>query len=135
MKKFNIYNNLPDNLGNFKDDRGTITDIFYNMNLNHVAIIDSVPLAERGNHYHAKSVQHMFIISGSLQYWYKNESMQESRFELCLPGDVITSDKNEIHALKIGDKGCLFMAFTEGLRGGQDYESDTFRVDNIMRVV
>ena len=75
MKKFNIYNNLPDNLGNFKDDRGTITDIFYNMNLNHVAIIDSVPLAERGNHYHAKSVQHMFIISGSLQYWYKNESI------------------------------------------------------------
>jgi mannose-6-phosphate isomerase-like protein (cupin superfamily) len=135
MKKFNIYVNLPDNLGSFKDHRGSITDIFYNMNLNHVAIIDSVPLAERGNHYHAKSIQHMFIISGSLEYWYKTEAMQESRYELCLPGDVITSDKNEIHALRIGGNGCLFMAFTEGLRGGQDYESDTFRVDNIMRIV
>jgi len=133
MNKFNIYDNLPNNLGNFKDHRGTITDIFYNTSLNHVAIIDSVPFAERGNHYHAKSVQHMYIISGSLEYWYKNETMQESKYELCLPGDVITSDKGEIHALRIGDRGCLFMAFTEGLRGGQDYESDTFRVDNIMR--
>jgi mannose-6-phosphate isomerase-like protein (cupin superfamily) len=133
MNKFNIYNNLPNNLGNFRDYRGTITDIFYNTNLNHVAIIDSVPFAERGNHYHARSVQHMFIISGSLEYWYRNESMQESKYELCLPGDVITSDKKEVHALRIGDQGCLFMAFTEGLRGGKDYESDTFRVDNIMR--
>lgn len=133
MNKFNIYDNLPNNLGNFKDHRGTITDIFYNTNLNHVAIIDSVPFTERGNHYHAKSVQHMYIISGSLEYWYKNETMQESKYEVCLPGDVITSEKFEVHALRIGDLGCVFMVFTEGLRGGRDYESDTFRVDNIMR--
>ena len=75
----------------------------------------------------------MYIISGSLEYWYKTKDMKESAFELCLPGDVITSDKNEIHALKIGTEGCLFMAFTEGVRGGEDYESDTFRVENIMR--
>ena len=133
MKKFNIFTNLPDNLGNFHDNRGSITDIFYNVDLNHVAIIDSVPFAERGNHYHAKSVQHIYIISGSLEYWYKNDNMQESKYELCLPGDVVTSDTSEIHALRIGKDGCVFMAFTEGLRGGKDYESDTFRVANIMR--
>jgi len=132
MKKFNIKNNLPDNLGHFEDTRGTITDIFYNTNLNHVAIINSVPNAIRGNHYHAKSVQHIYIILGSLEYWYKDTNMQKSEYELCLPGDVITSDMGEIHALRIGDQGCLFMAFTEGLRGGQDYESDTYRVHNII---
>jgi mannose-6-phosphate isomerase-like protein (cupin superfamily) len=133
MKKFNIFTSLPENLGSFEDHRGTITDIFYKAELNHVAIINSVPNAERGNHYHAKSTQHMYIISGSLEYWYKSNDMNESAVELCLPGDVITSDKNEIHALKIGAEGCLFMAFTEGVRGGEDYESDTFRVENIMR--
>jgi len=133
MKKYNIFTSLPENLGSFEDHRGTITDIFYKAELNHVAIINSVPKAERGNHYHAKSTQHMYIISGSLEYWYKTKDMKESAFELCLPGDVITSDKNEIHALKIGTEGCLFMAFTEGVRGGEDYESDTFRVENIMR--
>lgn len=133
MKKYNIFTSLPENLGSFEDHRGKITDIFYKAELNHVAIINSVPNAERGNHYHAKSTQHMYIISGSLEYWYKTKDMKESAFELCLPGDVITSDKNEIHALKIGTEGCLFMAFTEGVRGGEDYESDTFRVENIMR--
>jgi len=133
MKKFNVFKNLPNNLGSFSDDRGSITDLFYKANVNHVAIIDSVPLAERGNHYHAKSVQHIYIISGSLEYWYKTNEMHESAFELCSPGDLITSNQDEIHALRIGDQGCLFMAFTEGIRGGQDYESDTFRVKNIMR--
>jgi hypothetical protein len=133
MRKFNIFKNRPENLGDFQDERGQITDIFFRANINHVAIISSVPNAIRGNHYHALSIQHMYIISGSLEYWYKNSQMPESEFTVCLPGDVITSEKAEIHALKIGDKGCVFMAFTEGVRGGEDYESDTFRVESIIR--
>ena len=39
---------------------------------------------------------------------------------------------NEIHALKIGPEGNEFIVFSKGLRGGKDYESDTFRVDNII---
>ena len=133
MKKLNIFKDSVKNLGNFKDHRGSIHDIFYQANLHHVALIDSVPFAERGNHYHAKSKQHIFIISGSLEYWFKNDSMLASEFVVCLPGDLITSEENEIHALKISELGCRFIAFTEGVRGGEDYESDTFRVDNIMR--
>ena len=59
--------------------------------------------------------------------------MLVSEFVVCLPGDLITSEEKEIHALKISELGCKFIAFTEGVRGGEDYESDTFRVDNIMR--
>jgi mannose-6-phosphate isomerase-like protein (cupin superfamily) len=131
MKKFNIFTSRPENLGSFEDHRGTITDIFFKAQLNHVALIESLPGAERGNHYHANSDQHMYIISGSLEYWYKSNDMANSKFEVCVTGDVITSGKNEIHALRIGPEGCLFMAFTEGTRGGTDYESDTFRVDSI----
>jgi hypothetical protein len=28
--------------------------------------------------------------------------------------------------------GCTFIAFAEGPRGGEDYESDTYRVDSIV---
>lgn len=132
MKKFNIFTQLPTHLGHFEDDRGSITDLFFKATLNHVAIIKSIPGAVRGNHFHAKSVQHMYIISGSLEYWYKTEDMPTSDFTLCTPGDIITSERNETHALKISGVGCVFMAFTEGQRGGEDYESDTFRVDNII---
>lgn len=133
MRKFNIFDNPPAHLGNFQDERGRITDIFYKVELNHVAIISSFPNVIRGNHYHAHSTQHMYIISGSLEYWYQNDQMATSSFEVCTPGDVITSDKSEIHALKIGNEGCVFLAFTEGVRGGDDYESDTYRVESIIR--
>lgn len=133
MIKFNIFENRPEHLGNFEDDRGRITDIFYKADLNHVALISSVPGAIRGNHFHARSKQHMYIISGSLEYWYQNKDMKDSAFAICLPGDVVTSDREEVHALKIGAEGCVFMAFTEGVRGGDDYESDTFRVESIIK--
>ena len=35
---------------------------------------------------------------------------------------------NEIHALNIVEDN-EFVVFTTGTRGGQDYESDTFRID------
>jgi hypothetical protein len=133
MKKFNIFTNPPDYLENFEDQRGRITDIFYKANLNHVALIDSSPFVVRGNHFHKKTIQHIYIISGSLEYWYQNATMKSSKFEVCVPGDLIMSNENEVHALRIGSDGCLFMAFTEGERGGKDYESDTFRVDNIIQ--
>ena len=34
--------------------------------------------------------------------------------------------------LKIGSDGNEFIVFSEGLRGGKDYESDTYRVSNII---
>lgn len=132
MKKFNIVTELPANLGKFEDYRGTITDLFFNETLNHVALIESVPNVMRGNHYHAKSTQHMFIVSGSLEYWFKSQDSGDASYQVCLPGDLITSSPGEIHALKIGPDGCVFMAFTEGVRGGSDYESDTFRVESII---
>jgi len=133
MKKFNIYSNPSKDLGSFIDHRGSIHDIFYKTNLNHVAIIESVPNAERGNHYHAKTTQHIYIISGSLEYWYKNGETADPKFEICVKGDLVTSEKNEIHALKISADGCTFIAFTEGIRGGKDFESDTYRTENIIQ--
>ena len=58
-------------LQSIKDKRGSIIDIFYKQKINHVAIIDSKPNTLRGNHYHKKTIQHMLITQGSLEYWYK----------------------------------------------------------------
>ena len=40
---------------NFKDRRGSIRDIFYKKNINHVAIIRSKAGVRRGDHYHKKT--------------------------------------------------------------------------------
>ena len=50
--------NIKDtNLEYHKDERGTIVDLFFNENINHVAKINSKPNVIRGNHYHKETTQ------------------------------------------------------------------------------
>lgn len=121
------------NLEYHKDERGTIVDLFFNENINHVAKINSKPNVIRGNHYHKETTQHMLMTQGSLEYWYKPVgSTEPAKMVLAKVGDIVSTGPYEIHALKIGPEGNEFIVFSEGLRGGSDYESDTFRVDNII---
>ena len=48
----------------FKDDRGEIIDIFVKSPKDHCSIITSKKGAVRGNHFHKKSIQYTFIVSG-----------------------------------------------------------------------
>ncbi len=115
------------------DKRGTIVDLFYNETINHVARVTSKPGATRGNHYHKETTQHMLMTQGSLEYWYKPlDSDEPAQMVTAYGGDIISTPPNEIHALRIGPEGNQFIVFSEGVRGGQDYESDTFRVENII---
>ena len=103
-------------------------DIFYKKNIQHVAVIKSKPNVRRGDHYHKKTTQWMYITKGSLEYWYKPlKSKAKSKMKLLKVGDLVETPPNEMHALKIGKNGNEFIVFTMGKRGGKDYEGDTFR--------
>jgi len=135
MKVINILNNKNNDLQIFNDDRGTIADIFYNTDISHVTLISSVPNAIRGNHYHKETTQTMLMIKGSLEYWYKPvNSNKPAKMYFCKVGDLITTEPNEIHALKITEEGNEFIVFTKGKRGGKDYESDTYRTKSIIEI-
>lgn len=133
MEVIRVFESGNDNLEVHSDDRGVIADVFYNTNINHVAIIKSEPNAIRGNHYHKETTQHMLMTKGSLEYWYKPVGSDEpAKMFLAKEGDLVTTKPYEIHALRITDEGNEFVVFSEGKRGGMDYESDTYRVDNII---
>lgn len=133
MKIRNIWKNVQEPLEMHTDDRGSIVDLFYNEDINHVATVTSEPNVIRGNHYHKETTQHMLMTKGSLEYWYKNvDSDEPSKMVVANEGDLVSTGPNEIHALRIGPKGNEFVVFSQGKRGGKDYESDTFRVDNII---
>ena len=133
MKKRNVWENVEVPLEKHQDYRGVIADIFYNSKIDHVAIISSEPDIIRGNHYHKETTQHILITKGSLEYWYKNVNKTESSKKIVAKiGDLVTTPPLEIHALKIGPTGNEFIVFSEGTRGGKDYESDTYRVENII---
>ena len=129
----NIRKKIKKPLQSFKDKRGSIIDIFYKKKIDHVAIVDSKPNALRGNHYHKKTIQHMLITEGSLEYWYKPlKKKTKVKKKILKVGDLVSTPPYEIHALKISKKGNQFIVFSEGVRGGKDYEADTFRVPSII---
>ena len=132
MKKINVFTPGNTGLEIHIDDRGTIADVFYNANLHHVAIVKSNPHALRGNHYHKETTQHMLMTKGVMEYWYKPVgSTEPSQMVLAEVGDLVSTPPYEIHALRYRDPESEFVVFSEGPRGGSDYESDTFRVDSI----
>ena len=116
----------------FKDDRGDISDLFYDEKINHVANIKTYQNCIRGNHYHKKTTQHIFVYKGFLEYWYKDlHSKDEAKKIIVNENQIVSTPPFEIHALKITTIN-YFIVFATGQRGGKDYESDTFRVDPII---
>lgn len=129
MIEKNVWKDVEPPLEYFEDERGKIADIFFKKNINHVAIIHSEPNIMRGNHYHKKSTQHMLITKGSLEYWYKPlDSEEPPKMKILKVGDFVSTPPYELHTLIVRDDGNEFIVFSEGPRGGSDYESDTFRV-------
>ncbi|MDP4039127.1 MAG: hypothetical protein Q8P57_00925 [Candidatus Pacearchaeota archaeon] len=123
----NIWNVSPP-LEMHEDDRGKIADIFYNENINHVAVITSKKGISRGNHYHKQTTQHTLVTKGSLIYLSQPADKSEPVKAILLKeGDLATSPPNEVHAMLFPEDN-EFIVFSSGLRGGQDYEKDTFRV-------
>jgi dTDP-4-dehydrorhamnose 3,5-epimerase-like enzyme len=134
MKKVNVFEIGNDSLEVHSDPRGTIADVFVKANLHHVAIIHSVQGAVRGNHYHLESTQSILVTKGTIEYWYRGSDPQsKSEMVLCVVGDLVTSEPGEIHTMHTTSEASEFIAFTEGKRGGSDYESDTYRVPNIIQ--
>ena len=128
MKKRNIWKNINPPLELHEDERGKIVDIFYKENINHVAVINFKPNAVRGNHYHKQTIQHVLVTKGILEYWYKSlNSNSPARCEILKEGDLISTPPLEIHAFRVF-RNTQMMVFSQGLRGGKDYESDTFRL-------
>jgi NAD(P)-dependent dehydrogenase (short-subunit alcohol dehydrogenase family) len=133
MEYRHIWKDIIEPLELHADTRGRIADIFYGGNINHVAIIESSPNAIRGNHYHKETTQHILMLSGGLEYWYKDvNSSEPAKCRVVKQFELISTSPNEIHALRILPVGNVFIVFSEGKRGGKDYESDTYRVPSII---
>ena len=115
----------------FSDARGEIVDLIDHETFNALTVVTFRAGAVRGNHYHKQTTQHILITLGSLEYWYCQAEGSEPQCYIAGVGDLVTSLPNEIHAMRMREY-TEFVAFTEGVRGGQDYEADTFRVNNII---
>jgi mannose-6-phosphate isomerase-like protein (cupin superfamily) len=122
MKKYKL-------VTNFKDKRGIIKDIIQE-NINSITYITIKKGKIRGNHYHKKTIQWNFVISGSVNLFYKKNVRSEIIKKVFLKkNDLAVCKPNEPHAFK-SLKDCELIVFTKGPRKGKEYETDTFRLTN-----
>ena len=86
---------------NFKDRRGSITDIFYNKNFKHVSLIISKKNIVRGNNYFKHNTQYIYNLSSDFEYLYKKlDSNKKPKKVIIKKGWVIITPPNEVHAIK-----------------------------------
>ena len=117
---------------NFEDKIGKIIDIFVNLPKDHCSIITFNKGAVRGNHYHKKSCQFSFLLSGELDFYFgkvdkKNGKLKKLKKRTIKKNTLITHEPYEAHAFR-SKKNSVMIAFSCGVRGGKNYEKDTFRL-------
>ena len=113
---------------NFRDNRGFIIDLLEKKNINAITFINQKKGKIRGNHFHKKTIQWNYLIKGKLELLTRKNKQKIIR-TLMKEGDLVETSKNESHAIK-ALKNSEFLVFTQGPRGGKEYENDTFRLKN-----
>ena len=130
--KRNVWKDVKSPLEVHADNRGIIADIFYKEDIQHVAIITSKKGVRRGDHYHKETTQHMLMTKGSLYYVFQPvDKSQPVKYEIVREGEMLTTHPFEIHTLLFSEDN-EFIVFSSGIRGGKDYEKDTYRVDPLI---
>ncbi|MGK0296856.1 MAG: quercetin dioxygenase-like cupin family protein [Gammaproteobacteria bacterium] len=112
----------------FKDDRGEISDLIENEEINAITRISFNSGAIRANHYHKETTQWNYVLSGDIRLVTKLPN--EIPVEIVMyEGDLYVTEPNESHALQCLSDNALLLVFTKGPRAGKEYESDTFHLD------
>jgi len=113
---------------NFEDDRGTIMDIFMDEPKAHCTIIHSKKGSVRGNHFHKKTLQWDFMVSGSMRVLSRKDGSDVIEETIVGANDFMEWELGEAHEF-IALDDLIFVTFHNGPRGGENYESDTFRLE------
>ena len=111
---------------NYRDDRGLIIDLLEKKNINAITYITQKRGKVRGNHFHKKTIQWNYLIKGKIKLITKKRNRNLKKTTLS-KGDLVVTTKNESHAI-LALKDSEYLVFTQGPRGGKEYENDTFRL-------
>ncbi len=111
---------------NFKDKRGSITDMLEKEHINAVTYIVTNKGNVRGNHYHKKTWQWNYVLKGKAKL-VCHKANSKKIITILKKGDFVLLGPNEKHAFKALESFHI-MVLTKGPRGGKEYENDTFRL-------
>jgi quercetin dioxygenase-like cupin family protein len=111
----------------FKDARGAILDILDGVPVECVTLLSSKRGAIRGNHYHRKTTQYLYVLEGRLRA-YAQRGRRAIETRVVRAGDMVVTPPGERHAFEALEDSRL-LACAHGPRAGRSYEEDTYRLD------
>ena len=114
---------------NHKDKRGSITDLLEKQNINAITLITQKKGSVRGNHFHKKTIQWNYVLKGKLELYTKKKNRMIRT--ILSKGEFAVTVKNESHAI-MALQNTEFLVFTQGPRGGEEYENDTYRLKDLL---
>ena len=116
-------------IGTFIDHRGEIKDLIQ-FDAQEIAItrIRSFSGVVRGNHYHKETTQWTYIVKGITRVVSISPVTDILYEKIVGTGDVVLHLPNEKHAFEALED-TEWIVVTKGPRKGDNYESDTFRLE------
>jgi dTDP-4-dehydrorhamnose 3,5-epimerase-like enzyme len=106
------------------DERGAITNLFEGR-IEHIALITSKKGSVRGNHYHKKDYQYIYLLSGAFESHSCDVRNPDKKQVLRVrPGDLVDTPPYTAHAQKFMEDSA-FLALTTRQREQGKYEEDT----------
>ena len=121
-KKSTLYRNILRD----QDERGEILSIV-DQNISNVSIIKCNSNTIRSNHYHLTDWHFMFVMSGKIDYFYKEIESNEIHYLEVMEGDNIFTPSLEVHATYFPVETKLIVSSLNP-RDRDTYEKDTVRV-------
>jgi dTDP-4-dehydrorhamnose 3,5-epimerase-like enzyme len=112
------------------DDRGFI-QCLVNLPTRNISLIFSEKGSVRSNHYHKADWHYMYILSGSMDYYYRpNEGTGEIKKVILKKGDMVFTPPMEAHTTFFPEN-THFLAISRNPRDQKAYEADVVRVQLI----
>jgi len=113
------------------DDRGDIIDLLKE-DIQHVGLITFSEDAVRANHYHEKTTQWSYTLSGKIEFLWKDIDEEGEPHSVVLEeGDFVTIPPKVIHAYRALEPSSIIGMMTLS-RKGTGYEDDTIRTESII---
>lgn len=109
----------------YQDERGTILPIEHD--LGNVQVIWSKAGAVRANHYHKTDTHSCYLISGSIEYYWRNRGETTIHKELFGAGTKFTTGPNIDHEMVFTDNSVMVVV-SEFKRDPEHYDNDIVKI-------
>lgn len=112
----------------FVDKRGSIQPLV-DLMMKSAVMIESKKGSLRANHYHKTDWHYCYVISGKIQYFYRQvNSKEDPKIVVAKSGEMIFTPPLVEHCMKFPED-TLFLTLSRNSRDQDTYEADVIRVN------